>query len=208
MSIPVLHGAEYSVYTRIARLALLAKGVAHRLEITDVFAEGADKSRHPFGKIPVLEHAGFRLYEACAIARYVDEAFPGPALQPIDVKQRALMTQFVSVLDSYAFKPLVLDIYVQRVLRPVADEKIIAAALPKAERVLDTLESAAKSQGFGAKNTLDALHFVPMLAYFRLAAEGMAALAARPHLAEWWDRMAENPAVRATRFPAETGLSR
>jgi glutathione S-transferase len=33
-------------------------------------------TRHPFGKIPAFEHAGFRLYEAGAITRYVDGAFP------------------------------------------------------------------------------------------------------------------------------------
>ena len=39
---------------------------------------------HPFGRIPAFEHDGFRLYETGAIARYVDEAFEGPALQPKD----------------------------------------------------------------------------------------------------------------------------
>lgn len=54
MGEPVLVGAEYSVYTRIVRLALLAKGVAHRFETLDVFAADADRSHHPFGRIPNL----------------------------------------------------------------------------------------------------------------------------------------------------------
>lgn len=207
MSLPVLYGAEYSVYTRIARLALLAKGVPYRLEPVDVFAPGADVSRHPFGRIPVLEHDGFRLYEACAIARYVDEAFDGPALQPADARGRAVMTQVVSLLDSYAFRPLVLTIYVERVSRAEPDEARIAAALGPAGRVLDTLESLAKNGLFGAKISLAELHFVPMLAYFRLATEGAAMLAAHPALAEFWARMEALEIVWATRFPAEMGRS-
>ena len=203
MSAPVLYGAEYSVYTRIARLALLAKGVAYEFEIADVFAPDADRSRHPFGKIPILEHDGFRLYEAGAIGRYVDEAFAGPPLQPADARGRARVAQVVSVLDCYAFQPLVLEIYVQRVSRKAPDEARIAAALGPAGRVLDALEDMAEHGVFGAEIGLSEAHLAPMLAYFGLAAEATALLAARPKLAAWWARMRLHRHVLATRFPAE-----
>lgn len=208
MSDPVLYGAEYSVYTRIARLALMAKGVPYRFEIVDVFAADADRSRHPFGKIPVLEHDGFRLYEAGAIGRYVDEAFAGPALQPEDARGRARVAQVVSVLDSYAFQPLVMEIYLQRVSREAPDEARIAAALGPAGRVLDALEDLVKSGAFGVKIGLAEAHCVPMLAYFSLAAEGKSLLVTRPELSEWWSRIQLHAHVLATRFPAETDLSR
>jgi glutathione S-transferase len=99
--------------------------------------------RHPFGKIPAFEHAGFRLYEASAIMRYVDEAFPGPRLQPDDPLGRARMNQIISILDSYAYRTLVWDIYVERVCRPASgtcsDEQRISAALPKAKICLSAL---------------------------------------------------------------------
>jgi glutathione S-transferase len=204
MSEPVLYGAEYSVYTRIARLALLAKGVTYQFEIVDVFAAEADRSRHPFGKIPVLEHDGFRLYEAGAIGRYVDEGFAGPALQPADAQGRARVAQVVSVLDSYAFQPLVMEIYVQRVSRKVPDEARIAAALPAAGRVLDALEELAKNGVFGVEIGLAEAHCVPILAYFTLAAEGKSLLAERPTLSAWWSRIRLHRHVLATRFPAES----
>ena len=79
---PIVFGAPYSVYVRAVRLALEEKGVPYELVPVDIFAPGGPppehRERHPFGKIPALEHAGFRLYEAGAITRYVDEAFPGP----------------------------------------------------------------------------------------------------------------------------------
>ncbi|CAM5211102.1 Glutathione S-transferase OS=Bosea thiooxidans OX=53254 GN=ARD30_25575 PE=4 SV=1 [Bosea thiooxidans] len=73
--------APYSVYVRAVRLALEEKGVAYRLDPVDVFAKDGPPAslleRQPFGRIPAFEHDGFRLYEAGAIERYVDEAFPG-----------------------------------------------------------------------------------------------------------------------------------
>jgi|ERR1700730_9841038 len=94
---PVVFGAPYSVYVRAVRLALEEKAVDYELVPVDIFAPSGvppeHKVRHPFGKIPAFEHAGFRLYEASAITRYVDEAFPGPRLQPDDPLGRARGTE-------------------------------------------------------------------------------------------------------------------
>jgi glutathione S-transferase len=77
---PIIFGAPYSVYVRAVRLALEEKGAHYELIPVDIFAPGGPPpermTRHPFGKIPAFEHAGFRLYEAGAITRYVDGAFP------------------------------------------------------------------------------------------------------------------------------------
>jgi glutathione S-transferase len=116
---PIVFGAPYSVYVRAVRLALEEKGVPYELVPVDIFAPGGPPPEHrvghPFGKIPALEHAGFRLYEAGAITRYVDEAFPGPRLQPEEPRSRARMNQIIGILDSYAYRTLVWDIYVERV---------------------------------------------------------------------------------------------
>ena len=40
MARPVLYGADYSVYVRIARMALAEKGVEHDLVPVDIFAPG------------------------------------------------------------------------------------------------------------------------------------------------------------------------
>ena len=215
MSDPVLFGADYSVYTRIARLALQEKGVAYRLEPVDIFApEGVPPGyleRHPFGKIPAFEHDGFRLYESGAIARYVDEAFPGPPLQPNGARQRARLQQTVSVLDHYAYRTLVWDIFVERVRGPqhgrIPDEQRIAAALPRAEMCLRALTDLLGAQPFfaGTEVTLADLHAGPMLAYFHMAAEGATLLNRLDALRTWWERMAARPSLLATRYPLERG---
>ena len=72
-----LYGLARSVYTRIARLVLLEKNVVHRLEEVEIFGAGgvpaSHLKRHPFGRIPVLRHGDFVLYETPAISCYVDE---------------------------------------------------------------------------------------------------------------------------------------
>ncbi len=122
MSEVVLYGAPYSVYVRIARLTLAEKGVPYRLVEVDVFGDAAAREAHlvrqPFGKIPAFEHGGFELYETSAICRYIDEAFPGPSLQPPTPEARARMMQAISILDSYAYRTLVWDIFVERVMKP------------------------------------------------------------------------------------------
>ena len=213
MSSPVVFGARYSVYTRIVRLALAEKAVAHRLEEVDVFATGGPPadylSRHPFGRIPAFEHDGFRLYETGAIARYIDDAFPGPALQPAEPKARARMNQVISIMDAYAFRTLVWDVFVERVSGPargrVADEAKIASALPRCRQILTALDTIRGEAPWfaGAEPGLADLWVLPMLVLFTRAPEGAAALDAAPRLAAWLARCQSRPSAKATRFPIE-----
>lgn len=211
---PRLYGADYSVYVRVVRLALIEKGVDHELVPVDVFAAGGPPGwyldLHPFGKIPAFEHGDFRLRETAAIARYVDEAFSGPALQPQGARERAVMSQIVGMLDSYAYRTLVWDIYVERIDRPregeAADEGRIAAALPRARTCLAAL-SALKRPGpwlLGRQLTLADLHAAPVFFYFLKTPEGHAMLSAFPALQAWWQAVSARPGFVATQ-PVEGG---
>ena len=205
---PRLYGAGYSVYVRIARLALSEKGVDYDLVPVDVFAgEGLTpphRGRHPFGRIPAFEHGDFALYETGAIVRYVDEAFEGPRLQPAGLRERARCNQIIGVADAYAYRSLVWDIYVERVERPAEgrapDEARIAAALPVARTCLSAVSDLMGEQPWlaGAELSLADLYLAPMIAYFVQAPEGEAMLRAHGRLAQWWERIAARPAMRAT----------
>lgn len=205
MAEPILFGARYSVYTRIVLLALLEKGAPFRLESVDIFAAdkggAAHAARHPFGKIPAFDHDGFGLYETGAIARYVDEAFDGPPLQSRDPKARARMNQAIGILDNYAYRCWVWDIYVERVDRPregkMADEARIAAALPRADDCLRALgEIMGEGPWLAGPNlTLADLHAAPMVAYLTEAPEGARALETHPPMRDWWERMRARPSV-------------
>jgi glutathione S-transferase len=202
---PVVHGARYSVYVRSVLLALVEKGIAHDVVEVDVFAPGGPPqehlARHPFGKIPAFAHGDFRLYETPAIIRYVDEAFPGPSLQPADLRGRARMMQAIGILDSYAYRCWLWDIYVERVSIPkrggTSNEAKIAAAVPKAERAATALADILGDGVFlaGSALSLADLHAAPMIAYFEKTPEGAALLARAPALASWWERLRRRPSV-------------
>ena len=67
MTRPTVFGPTYSVYTRIARLALEEKGAPY--DLVDVaMLSGAHKrphflQRNPFGKLPAFAHDTLSLYE-------------------------------------------------------------------------------------------------------------------------------------------------
>lgn len=208
MARPTLYGADYSVYVRIARLALLEKGVAHELVPLDIFAEGGPPAwyveLHPFRKIPALEHEGLRLFETSAIVRYVDEAFAGPALQPADAQARAVMNQIVGLLDAYAYRALVWDIYVETVSKPrdgrTVNQDLVDAALPVAALCLATLARLKRPGDWllGDQLTLADLHAAPIFAYFTKAPLAAPMLQRHDDLAAWWERIRARASFAAT----------
>ena len=140
-------------------------------------------------------HDGLGLYEVCAIGRYVDEAFSGPALQPGDPRGRARMNQIVSICDSYAYPSTVGALVIQRLVVPMMegtpDEAAIEAALPDVRRAMGVLEGLLGDQPFLAGDALSLadLHLAPIFAYFTATPESEAILADTPGLVRWWDTM-------------------
>lgn len=213
----VLHGYHYSVYLRIARLAMAEKGVDYdRVEI-DPFAVPVPQSYldlHPFGRVPTLVHDGFVLYETGAITRYVDRAFAGPALQPASPRALARMDQIVSVVDSYGYWPMVRQVFSHGAFRPAAgrpaDPGEVQAGLSGSAKVLAALEALAAPDGFlvGDQVSLADLHLGAMVAYFTLAPEGAALIPRYPRLAAWWERVSRRPSFSATDPGLPTPLPR
>jgi len=202
-----LHGYRYSVYVRIARLVLAEKGVACEQVEVNPFATEVPKAYlalHPFGRVPAIVHDGFALYETGAIARYIDRAFPGPALQPVAPRRLARMDQIIGVADAYAYWPLVRQVFVHDVVRPhlgaAGDAAELQKGLAAAAAVLDALESLAATETWlvGPTISLADFHLGAMVAYFARSARGADLLALRPRLSTWWQRFAARPSVTAT----------
>lgn len=204
-----LFGLERSVYTRVARMALEEKGVAYELQETEIFGPQGVPSEHrarqPFGRIPVLQHGDFVLYETTAITRYVDEVFPGPALQPSAPDVRARMNQVISIVDSYGYRPMVWDVFVERVSKGGRDQATIANGLAAAERCLQALEAVVRPQPCltGEALSLADLHLFPVLACFVLTDEGRHVLRGHAELQRWFERMRTRTAAEKTRYPLE-----
>ena len=89
-----VHGHAWSINTRKTMMTLAEKG--HEAELVVVaLPTGEQRSpehlaRHPFAKVPVLDHDGFVVYESRAINAYLDRVLAGPALVPEDQRGRAV----------------------------------------------------------------------------------------------------------------------
>jgi glutathione S-transferase len=209
VSEPVLYGLARSVYTRIARLALEEKGVRYAFEEVEIFgAAGVPQeqlARHPFGRIPVLDHDGFRLYETGAITRYVDEAFTGTRLQPQELHARARMNQVIGIVDAYAYRPMVWGVFVARMVESeegiVADEKLVAEALQMSRTCCRALDQILGGNRYltGEEVTLADLHALPVLLYFAMTQEGRDTLSEYPRLRAWLEFAAARPSVQRTK---------
>jgi len=115
----VVYGVPGSPYLRSALLALHEKGAPYRLAVLgrDIEARSEDHlRRHPFGRVPILEHGDFRLYETQAIVRYLDAVLPGPALQPQEPCTAARMNQIAGIVDWYVFPAISVGITAERFL--------------------------------------------------------------------------------------------
>jgi glutathione S-transferase len=207
MAEPVLlHGYRYSVYTRTVKLALLSKQVEHETIEVDPFADLSEAylALHPFGRVPALTHGSFRLFETGAITRYVDRTFEGPSLQPSDAAALARMDQAISVIDSYAYWPMVRQVSSHAFFRPFFGEPSsrgeIVSGLEASLKALSFLDEIA-GEGLvlaGHDLTLADLHLAPMMDYFVRAEEGKRALASYCALQRWWDRMSGLDILKAT----------
>jgi glutathione S-transferase len=101
---PVIMGALLSPYARAVCCAFAEKGAAYELDTSTGLEQPQTpeyRALHPFGKIPVMRHRNFVLYESGAICRYLGAAFDGPALQPAGLRERAVMDQWMSALQHY-----------------------------------------------------------------------------------------------------------
>jgi glutathione S-transferase len=209
MAKPVVYGPAYSTYTRTVRLALEEKGIDYDLIEVDLLAGAAKASehlaRHPFGKVPTFEHDGFELYETDAIIRYVNAAFPGPDLEPADVKSRARMAQAINVIGGYAYPCMIGQIFIQRAVMPMMgntpDEAAIAAALPQARTSVTALENLLDGNAClaGDRLSLADLLLIPVYDYVAQTPEGEKLLAEAPNLRRWWDRVRTRESVAKTR---------
>ena len=202
-----LYGYRYSVYTRIARMALVLRGVEHDRVEVDPFERPGDRVLariNPFHLVPVLDHDGFRLFETAAITRYVAAEFPGSRLIPADPKPAARMAQVIGIVDAHGYWPLVRQVFSHAVFRPLigepADRTEIAGGLRAARVVLRSLEEIA-AEGLvlvPGKITLADLHLAPVIGYFTMAEQGRLHLAEYPALGSWWRSVSRHPAFAAT----------
>ncbi len=207
MSDIVIHSLPGSPYGRAVFVVLEEKGAPYRFAPVTARALRAAPhlARHPFGRVPAIDHGDFSLYETQAILRYVDRALPGPALTPADVRAAARMDQLMNVNDCYLFQGVANVIAFQRVVAPrilglAPDEAAIAAAMPKAHAVFEELANQLGDQPFfvGDAITLADVLIAPQMDFLRQTPEWEPLAAKHANLRGWLDRMNARPSMAAT----------
>jgi glutathione S-transferase len=96
-----LFGTRDSAYTRIVKFVLNAKSLNYNFVAADILTgDGLPEDyarRHPFKRIPAIEVDGRAFYETDAIAHYLEQIVPDPALVPVDEVAAARMRQIVRI---------------------------------------------------------------------------------------------------------------
>ena len=203
----VIHSIPGSPYGRAPLVLLEEKGAAYRFAPVK---PGTTKIaphilRHPFGRIPVLEHGDFTLFETQAILRYIDRVLPEPALTPADPRAAGLMDQALNVNDWYLFQGVGNIIGFQRVVAPrvlglSGDDAAVEAAMPRAQEVFTQLSRLLGDQTWfaGATFSLADILLGAHLDLLSSAAEWSALTEGRDNLRDWLVRLNGRPSFAAT----------
>lgn len=205
-----LYGGAFSTYVRTVRMIFAEKGLEYSLVPVNILAgEGqtvAHLARHPFGKIPAMDADGVTLFETAAIAELIEANHPTPACMPSAAIDRALMRQWMNVIDNYLYPDVVGTLVWQRVVNPKlgepCDEQAVRDGLPAVRKQFGLLEEALAERTWlaGDNASLADFYLAPIMAYVALTPEAESLFSAHPNVARWWGAMQKRDSFRKTPF--------
>lgn len=202
MSEVIIYGLPLSTFVQTARITCNEKGITHKNDPIE-FGSEIQKKLHPWGKIPVMDHGGVRLFETSAICHYIDKAFEGPALQPSDAATLGLMEQWVSIVGSYLY-PGSISGYALHYILPRGedgkpDRKAIEAGLPRVKHDYELLDKAYQGRKWIAGDMLTLADFfvMPVVATVNMFPEGKEILSGCGNVMRAYDAMQSRPTYQA-----------
>jgi glutathione S-transferase len=200
-----LYGFDGSTYVRTVRMLLAEKGAAYDQVPVNVLEneplQPEHLARHPFGKVPVLDHGDLRLLETGAITRYLNDVLDGPSFVPDNPVDRARMDMAISLYDSYGYANLatVPGYHLFRELVGNPDEKALREAIDASRLVLTEIMKIRGDSPWiaGDKPTLADFYLAPVCFYVSLVDESDQVFDV-PGFADWWSRMQQYDSFKAT----------
>nr|WP_321983687.1 glutathione S-transferase family protein [uncultured Lichenicoccus sp.] len=205
MSVITLWGFDGSTYVRTVKMLLAEKGVEDFKQVPLNVLKGEPKQpehleRHPFGKVPVLDHDGVRILETSAIVRYLNDVLPGPSLVPSTPKDRARMDMIIGLIDSYGYGSLV-GVAAYHLFPDFVGGKDDAARQQGIGVGRKVIEAAMQTRGASAfiagELSLADLYLAPIAFYVSLTPD-RDRLFDVPGFSEWWTSIQALPAFRQT----------
>jgi len=194
-----VYGHPASTCTRKVLCALAEKGVEAEFVKVDIMRGGQKQPEylaiHPFGVVPALDDDGFVLFESRAILRYLDAKLGG--LGPTDIKDRAIMEQWLSVEQSYFSPPAmkaILEVFFSPMKGTTPDPDVVAKGKAEAAKALDVLEKALVGKEYlaGDMFSIAEISYAPYVQYLFDTGAGDI-VTERPNVAAWWKRISERP---------------
>ncbi len=201
MALEIIGGAR-SNFVRTVRMVAEEKGVPYE-HISAMPHSDEVKAINPFGQIPVMRHDGLEIPESHAIATYIDTAFDGPALVPMEPKEAAAVNRWVSAVNTGVDQMLMRKYVVEyafhkdedgNVVRDVIDQTV--KRLPKMFAMLD----GAVAGGYlgGDSFTMADCFLMPILAAVQNFPEGKENLETSTNLSAYFAKLSERPSFTKT----------
>jgi glutathione S-transferase len=202
----VLWGFDGSTYVRTVKMVLAEKRYTQFKQEPLNVLKGEPKSaehlkRHPFGKVPVLDHDGLRILETSAITRYLNDILPGKALIPSSAKDRARMDMIIGIIDSYGYGALVGGVAAYHLFPDFVGGKNEAMRKKGLENGRETLALAMQTKGespfIAGDLSLADLYLAPIMFYISLTPD-KDALFSVEGFADWWSHLEALPSFKQT----------
>ncbi len=202
-----VYGFEASTYVRTTRMVLAEKGASYDLVPVNLETGENTKpehlARHPFGKIPTIEHGRKRLYETSAITRYLNDVLPGTSLIPEGTMDRARMDMCLGIHDGYGYGALI-GLAAQHLFPEFVGGKNEEMRLDCLEKSRLVLTEQMKLRGdspwiAGANLSLADCFVAPVCFYVSLTEDAGTAFDVTG-FADWWARAQELESFKATAF--------
>jgi glutathione S-transferase len=191
-----LFGHPMSTCTRKVLTALAETETPYELRLVDL-GKGEHKqephlSRQPFGQIPAIDDDGFMLYESRAICRYL-AAKTGGKLLPTDIKQRALVDQWLSIEQSN-FSPNAMKFVYHYAFKRNQEQSVLDAAGDMLDKVYATISAPLASSPFlgGDSFSIADIGFMPYIEYMQTS-PAHATLEKYQSVLAWWKRVSSRP---------------
>ena len=201
-----LWGFNGSTYVRTVKMVLAEKRFTDFEQVPLNVLKGEPqtaehKERHPFGKVPVLDHDGFRVLETTAIIRYLNDVLPGASLVPTAPHDRARMDMAIALTASYGYAALVGGVAAYHLFPDLVGGKNDAArqaGLENGRKLLEVIErNRGDSPFLAGELSLADLFLAPILAYVEMTPDKDDVLAVGG-VAGWWTRVKALPSYQAT----------
>ncbi len=200
MSDLTLITAEVCPYAQRTRIVLGEKEIAHEsieIDLDDKPDWLLDLT--PTGRVPVIRHGDFVLWESAIVNEYIDGSFDGAPMRPADEQGLAVMRNEIRHFDN-VFLPLVYKMLFEQ---DPAGQETLRAQAEEGVRFLEARLAQIQGEGpfwlgerFGLADAavFPFLERLPVFEHYR----GLALPEGCPRLQRWIDTVTPRPAVAAT----------